>query len=164
LKFFDLTWSSTTSFSGIEKFNALKRLEFHYCTKLETSDGIAVLADSLENLHIDMSKKLKISSELCALKKLRVLRLNSCGDIANLSFLKDLPNLIDFRFVGTNILDGNLDPILEHPTICSIGSFDKRHYNRKIVQIEAALEDRKNKRGIKEVVDRGRINYIWPSD
>jgi hypothetical protein len=163
LKFFELNWSSTTSFKGIEKYDALKRLEFHHCTKLETTDGIAHLSNSLENLHINTSKKLKITDELNSLIQLRVLRLNACGDIASLEFLKHLPHLVDFRFVHTNIADGNLDPILEHPSICSIGSFDKRHYNQKISEVEAALQDRRSKLALKKIVESNRENFAWPS-
>ena len=163
LKFFELNWSSTISFTGIEKYEALKRLELHYCTKLESTDGIAQLSSSLENLHIHTSKKLKITEELSSLKELRVLRLNSCGEIASLDFLKHLPHLVDFRFVGTNIADGNLDPILEHPTICSLGSFDKRHYNRKIAEIEAALQDRRSKLTLNAIVESNRENHAWPA-
>lgn len=60
--------------------------------------------------------------------------------IQNLDFLSFLPNLIDFRFVNTNVLDGNLKPILEHPTLRSVGFLNKRHYNIKDTELKQKLE------------------------
>ena len=71
------------------------------------------------------------------------MRLNSCGPIENLDFLKNFPKLTDFRFVKTNILDGNLNPIIEHPTISSVGFSDKRHYNNKSENIKLILENKR---------------------
>lgn len=131
LLYLELNWANIIDFTGIGKFNNLKRLELHSCVKLESDNGLSQLGDSIEFLHINQSKKFKFDHELCELKKLKVLRLNSCGPIESLDFLSRLPNLVDFRFVNTNVLDGNLNPILEHPTIRSVGFFNKRHYNLK---------------------------------
>jgi hypothetical protein len=89
------------------------------------------LKDKIEFLHINQSKKFKFTDELLELKKLKVLCINSCSPVDNLDFLKHFPNLIDFRFVDTNVLDGNLNPILEHPTIRTVGFLNKKHYNYK---------------------------------
>ena len=76
------------------------------------------------------------------LKNLRILCLNDCGPIENLDFLKLFPKLEDFRFVNTNILDGNLKPILKHPTIKSVGFLNKRHYNIKDIEMEKLLTEK----------------------
>ena len=107
----------------------LKRLELHYCTKLDSDTGLSTLADTLEHLHINQSKKFVPSKELLSLKNLRVLCLNSCGNLENLDFLSEFPNLIDFRFVNTNVTDGDLTPIIKHPSIRSVGFLNNRHYN-----------------------------------
>jgi hypothetical protein len=128
------------NFDGIEKFSNLKRLELHYCVKLENDFGLSRLKDSIEVLHINTSKKFKFTDELLRLKKLKVLCLNACEPIDNLDFLKAFPNLIDFRFVDTNILDGNLKPILEHPTIRTVGYLNKKHYNYNDEKLKLELE------------------------
>ncbi|HVS92992.1 MAG TPA: hypothetical protein VHE59_13205 [Mucilaginibacter sp.] len=51
-----------------------------------------------------------------------------------------LPKLIDFRFVNTNILDGDLTQLIEHPTIRSVGFLNKRHYNYSDEQIDLELK------------------------
>lgn len=143
LKFLQLNWANVTDFKIItERFIKLKRLELQYCIKLLNDDHIDLLSESLENLNILQSKKFVAGENLLKLKKLKVLRLNECGPIQNLDFLKNFPNLEDFRFVNTNILDGNLKPILEHPSIKTVGFFNKRHYNIKDVEMEILLEEK----------------------
>jgi len=126
--------------SGIDRFEKLKRLELHYCTKLVTDFNISALKDTLEFLHINQSKKYTPTSELFQLKNLKVLCLNACGSVDNLKFLNYFPKLIDFRFVDTNILDGDLTPILEHPTIRTVGFLNKRHYNYSEEKMKSELE------------------------
>ena len=142
LLYLELNWANIKGFTGIQKYKTLKRLELHYCTKLENDKGISLIADSLEFLHINQSKKFKFTDELLQLKKLRVLCLNACAPIDNLDFLNNFPNLIDFRFVNTNILDGDLKPILDHPTIMSVGFLNKRHYNLKDNKIKLELKNK----------------------
>jgi hypothetical protein len=139
LAYLELNWANLKDFQGIDKFENLKRLELHCCTKIETDLGLSKLSKSLQYLHINQSKKIAFADELLSLKKLRVLCLNACGSIDNLSFLKHFPNLIDFRFVDTNVLDGNLTPIIEHPTIRTVGFLNKRHYNLKDDQVDREL-------------------------
>lgn len=57
LHYLDLTWSNIHNFIGIEKLVNLKRLELHYCTKLQNDFGLSKLADRIEHLHINQSKK-----------------------------------------------------------------------------------------------------------
>ncbi|MBS1666457.1 MAG: hypothetical protein JST58_03690 [Bacteroidetes bacterium] len=139
LIYLDFDWANFKDLQGIDRFKHLKRLELHYCLKLENDKGLKSLKNTLQHLHISQSKKFEHSRELYELKKLKVLCLNSCAPIANLKFLNHFPELLDFRFVNTNILDGDLTPILEHPTIRTVGFLNKRHYNYSDKKIEAEL-------------------------
>lgn len=142
LLYLELIWANVKDFEGIKKFRNLKRLELLSCVKLESDRGLSQISDSLEFLYISGSKKFKFSNELLKLKKLKVLCLNRCGSIESLDFLGEFPNLIDFRFVDTNVLDGNLNPILEHPTIRAAGFLNKRHYNLKDDKLELELRNK----------------------
>lgn len=142
LLYLEMNWANFKDLSGIERFRNLRRLELHYCLKLENDKGISSLKDSLEFLHINQSKKFTPSQELSELKKLKVLCLNVCAPIDNLRFLSNFPNLIDFRFVDTNILDGDLTPILEHPAIRTVGFLNKRHYNFTDRELKNELESK----------------------
>jgi hypothetical protein len=157
LSYLELNWANVKNFDGIEKFKHLKRLELHYCVKLENDFGLSRLKNSLEYLHINTSKKFKFSNELIQLKKLKVLSLNTCGPIDNLNFLDYLPNLIDFRFVDTDILDGNLQPILDHPIIKSVGFKNKKHYNIKDKTVNLALAN-KSQSAYKTIIHQGQYS------
>ncbi|WP_228520558.1 hypothetical protein [Flavobacterium sp. CSZ] len=152
--YLELNCANIKNFTGLEKFNNLKRLELHYCVKLQEDRGLNQIRNSLEFLHINQSKKLKFTDELLKLKKLKVLCLNACAPIENLNFLNSFPNLIDFRFVNTNILDGNLKPILEHPTLRTVGFLNKKHYNYKSEKIKQELENKGDKE-YKTIVEKG---------
>jgi hypothetical protein len=154
LLYLDMSLANIKDLSGIDKFERLKRLELHYCVKLENDKGLGRLNDNIEFLHINLSKKFKFTDELLGLKKLRVLCLNACGPLDNLDFLSNFPNLIDFRFVNTNVLDGNLKPILEHPTIRTVGFLNKRHYNYQADKIKLELKNKFNN-DYKTVVHKG---------
>ncbi|MFB7142842.1 hypothetical protein ACFCYN_24930 [Gottfriedia sp. NPDC056225] len=142
LLYLELNWSNIHNFIGIEKLTNLKRLELHYCTKLESDLGLTGIADSLEHLFIDHSKKFIPNEELFSLKNLRVLCLNSCGNLEDLNFLNQFPNLIHFRFADTNVLNGDLTPILNHPTIRSVGFLNKKHYNIKNEKMYELLREK----------------------
>ncbi|MGE8021510.1 hypothetical protein ACQKOM_21825 [Peribacillus frigoritolerans] len=150
--YLELNRSNLQDFLWIEKMNKLKRIELHYCTKLQNDFGLSVLANTLEHLHINQSKKFVPNEELFSLKNLRVLCLNSCGNLENLNFLNQFPNLIDFRFVDTNVLDGDLSPILDHPTIRSVGFLNKRHYNINDGKLDALLKDKNGGEEFKTVI------------
>ncbi|WP_268846591.1 hypothetical protein [Flavobacterium aestivum] len=139
LLYLEINSANFKDFIGVKKYGNLKRLELHYCTKLENDLGLSSLKNTLEFLHINQSKKIKLSKELSQLKKLKVLCLNNCGPLENLIFLNDFPNLIDFRFVNTDVLDGDLSPILKHPTLRTVSFSDKRHFNYKNDEIKLAL-------------------------
>ena len=129
--------SNVRSFKGISKLGPIKRLELHYCTKLERDDGLSELKDEIEWLHINQSKKFFPSEDIRSLKKLKVLCLNYCAPLENLTFLSAFPELVDFRFVGTDVLDGNLAPLFEHPTLLNAGFLNKRHFNRTEKEADA---------------------------
>lgn len=164
LLYLELNWSNIPDFLCIEKMNKLKRLELHYCTKLQNDSGLSGLANTLEHLHINQSKKFVPNKEIFSLKNLRVLCLNSCGNLENLNFLNQFPNLIDFRFVDTNVLDGDLTSILDHPTIRSVGFLNKRHYNIKDDKMDVLLKDKNGGEEFETVIKYGKyetFRYIY---
>ncbi|MFE7084141.1 hypothetical protein [Priestia megaterium] len=164
LLYLELVWSNIQNLTGIEKLSKIKRLELSYCTKLKKDQGLENLSDTLEHLHINHSKKFVPSKNLFALKNLRVLCLNSCGSLEDLSFLSHFPKLIDFRFVDTNVLSGDLTPILEHPTIRSVSYMNKRHYNIKSEKMYSLLNDKNDGEEYQSIVKNGKLEtfrYIY---
>ena len=142
LKHLELNWSNAKGLRGLENLTSLKRLELHYCLKLESATGVEAVRDHLEFLHIDRSRKFVCNQALESLRELRVLRLNSCGPIASMEFILGYPKLRDFRFVSTNVVDGNLLPLLNHPSLKSVGMSDKRHYSHRDKAVQALLSEK----------------------
>lgn len=131
LKYLELNWSNARSLSGIGHLASLKRLELHCCVKLESDSGVDGVKEHLEFIHINQSKKFICNRALESLHELRVLRLNSCGPISSLDFVLGYPKLEDFRFVDTDVVDGNLLPLMKHSSLKSVGMSNKRHYSHK---------------------------------
>ncbi len=142
LEYLEINWSSSTSLIGLSKFKKLKRLELHCCTKLESLDGIEILNKGIEYIHINQSKKLKGHPRITLLKSLRTLCFNDCGEIDNLYFIMDLPYLNDFRFVNTNIVNGDLKPLIKHSRIRNASFLNKRHYTHKNTDIDKLIASR----------------------
>ncbi len=136
LKYLEINWSGSISLLGLEKFGNLKRLELHRCSKLESIETICNLKSHIEYIHINMSKNIYDHSKIKCCENLNTLCFNACGTIADLDFLKKLKKLKDFRFVKTNILSGDLTPIIEHPSIVTTGFTNKRHYSHNDTEIE----------------------------
>jgi len=154
LCYLEINLANIKDFCCSERFQNLKRLELHYCKKLESDNGLLGLENSIEWLRIDHSKKFQSTGEIAKLANLRVLALNSCGPLKSLEFLKYLPNLISFRFVDTNILDGDLTPLIEHPTLRSVGFSNKRHFNLSEEKVDLVLKE-KSIEDFKEYVFKG---------
>lgn len=152
--FLELSFSNLRSFAGLGRLRSLRRLELVHCYKLDSDSGLDEVADSIRHLHILNSKRFTVGSGIKCLRHIEVLRLNECGEIEDLEFLNDLPNLIDFRFVNTNVKSGDLSPLLKHKTLRSVGFLDKRHYNLKADAVDQALEA-KSHQPYQQWVDKG---------
>lgn len=152
LLYLDLTWANIHNFIGIEKMANLKRLELHYCTKLQTDSSLSGLADMLEHLHINQSKKSSQMRSYSLWKTFQFFALILAVIWRICIFSNQFPRLIEFRFVDTNVLDGELSPILDCPTIRSVGFLNKRHYNIKDDKVNAMLKNKNGGEKFKTVI------------
>lgn len=144
-EYLEVNFSNITSFLEIAKLGKIKRLELSWCLKLESDTGLSEIADHLEWLHVNTSRKFSPKRDLFELRHLKVLCLNGCAPLENLRFLERMPNLLDFRFVNTNVLDGDLTPLMNHPNLVNAGFLDKRHYNLKSVDVKSRFRERDEK-------------------
>jgi len=121
-----ISMSNIESLSGIEAFKKLKSIEFHYLPNLAHIEAVANLSDTLEFLMLGNAKKIADFESVKSLKNLKTLAFNDCGAIPSIKLIDDMPNLEDFRFVNTNILDGNLAPLKR---LKFAGFSNKKHYS-----------------------------------
>jgi len=140
LQHLTIVWSNVSSFQGLALQPVLKQIDLEYCAKLVSLEGLEITKNSLLHLQINNSKKLKNHSFVCNFDKLEVLRLNSCGDIGNINFLNQMPNLKSFSFVDTNVIDGDLTPLFN---LESVGFLNKRHYSHTDLEVDEIISKKK---------------------
>lgn len=136
IEYLGIAQSTITSTNGIGKYDKLNDLELYYMTKLEKLCDMESL--KLERLSICNSKKIRNHEYVTILKSLQELKYNDCGEMPSISFIKDMPSLKDFRFVGTNVLDGDMIPCLGLEG-CAFTS--KRHFSHTYEQMCKFLEN-----------------------
>lgn len=132
-----LVQSPLISIKGVGRFSHLERLELSYLTKLESIAAIGELKNGrLEILDCDVCRKMRDHEAVKEASSLRVVKFNDCGEIPSIDFLGKMPNLKEFRFVGTNITDGNLSSLLR---LDSVGFFKKKHYSHTPEEVDAII-------------------------
>lgn len=122
-----LNKSTMTTLNGVEKFKNLKTLKLIYMTNL--TDISAISGSALEKLSIQNAKKLTDYSAIGACKKLMRLRVIDSAPIKSLSFIEGLQLLQSFRFMKTDVIDGDLSPLL------GLGDVDftpKKHFSHAL--------------------------------
>lgn len=112
LEFLTVTHGSSVSLSGIDRFQKLRYYEHSYGKNLVDISAVAKLPQ-LEELRFDHCKKIEIDGVLEQCQSVKRLALISCCDVPSLSFLRKMKYIEDFRFGSTNILDGDLTPLLQ---------------------------------------------------
>ncbi len=133
-----LVQANLTSLLGISRSAALRRVELAHLKKLGSLHDLEKLG-ALEELTCETCTKLGDVETLRSLKQLRSLKLNGCAELPSLRFLDELPRLEEFRFVGTNVADGELRPLLR---LQRVGFLPKRHYSHTPEELDALLRPR----------------------
>lgn len=105
-----------TSLDGIESLNNLKVLLLINNLELSNIEAISRLNFSLKHLEIENCRRINNIECLSALEQLIYLRLQKFLYIPSLSFLKSLGNLRTFLLFESNVIDGNMSPIIELET------------------------------------------------
>lgn len=135
----ELVDSKLQTLKGVERFATLRSLVLAHLGRLTSLVGIEAL-EALEVLDCDACRRLVDHSRVASLVHLRKLQFNDCGSMPSLAFLSQLPHLERFAFVDTNIVDGDLRPVLR---LNSVGFFMKKHYSHSPEQVDALIAQRK---------------------
>ena len=136
LTYLKLTQGSVEALDGVEKYGSLVEAEFAYLRQLKKLAAIG--SCGVETLDFEACRKIEDFVSLAKCPRLKLLRYTNCGSLPSLAPLKDFKALENFRFVTTNILDGDMSPLLE---LKSAGFLMKRHYSHTPEQIAAAIGD-----------------------
>lgn len=130
---------------GIENLEKLKELELRNVRTLKrffSHDRPTKVP--LEELAFDLCKNIDISS-IPEIETLRILRFIQIGKRKTLQgILSKFPNLETLVFTRSELEDGDLFYLLEHPTLKKVTIDHKKHYSMKEKEIQKLL-DEKNK-------------------
>jgi|GEM_PF-986228 len=137
LAWLSICGGSIVSLDGLERFKNLRIYEHRLGKKLHDISKLVELPN-LKELELNLCKNIEIEDIFERCKKLKILKYLGCADLPSLAFIKKMKRIEDFRFGGTNILDGDLTPLLQ---LKDFGFYpNKRHYSHtyeKLKQIHA---------------------------
>jgi hypothetical protein len=119
---------------NLHRLGALKRLrslrlaDLKRLTSLAGIEGVA----NLEELEIHTCRSIGSIEEVGSLLRLRNLHLNNDGNIKSLKPLEKLHGLESVLFYeSTNILDGDLSPLLRLENLSRVSFRNRRHYSHR---------------------------------
>jgi hypothetical protein len=134
-----LLWSKVKSLNGIGQLKQLKNLEVEARYLIDIGDIEGAI--NLESVQLSGCKNLNTNVDLSKLKNLDFLILYHVGAIENVKFLSALPNMREFRFFDTNVVDGDLSPCFNVKE--TVAFIKKSHYSHTEKEIMKKINERK---------------------
>ncbi len=116
--------------AGLESLKSLRTLGLYWLRHLTSLADISTLTE-LEVLDIQTCTKLTSLEDIAPLTGLKFLNVVSCGEISSLHPIKNLPNLQQIGFDGTNILDGDLSVLANSASLKNYIFNYRRHYSHR---------------------------------
>ena len=131
LEWLALFGASIRDLRGIGALTRLRYLRLGLLRQLTSLAGIEGCAE-LETLQLDTCRKLRSIDPVRHLSRLRNLHFGNCGEIESLAPLDRLQNLEWVTFPeSTNILDGDLVPLLRQKHLRRVAFQNRRHYSHR---------------------------------
>ncbi len=137
-----ITQTNIPSLAGLETLEDLRYCNLAYAPQLTSLEAFAAPGCSIRELSLSKVKGIQAYEPIAAISQLRRLMLFGCAAMANLKWMKGMRDLDFFSFVDTNLVDGDLSPLLELPKLRYVGTLDKRHYSCKCDDLNAKLQAR----------------------
>jgi hypothetical protein len=116
---------------GLASLKQLRSLRLAGLRRLTSLEGIEGLTD-LEELEVHTCRAIRSIEQIGSLSRLRKLLLNNDGDIESLMPLEKLKGLEwVLSYDSTNIVDGDLSPLLRLPNLSRVSFANRRHYSHR---------------------------------
>jgi hypothetical protein len=127
----------TEDLRGLSGLTKLRFLRLANLKRLKSLAGIETLT-RVEELEIHTCRHVHSINEIGCLRRLRKLFLNNDGDIESIRPLAGLDELEWILFYeSTNILDGDLAPLLKQKKLSRVAFQNRRHYSHRREQFGA---------------------------
>lgn len=126
LRELELIQSQLQTLQGISKLPTLQRLELYYLSQLRYLGELNL--PKLISFVADRCRKISDHANLVTCSGLVELKLHDCGTIASLGFVDSLRSLETFRFINTDVADGDLTPLLR---LDDVFFTEKKHFSLK---------------------------------
>ena len=123
--------SNFENLRGLSELLNLKKLRIANLKKILSLQGIEEL-HNIEELEIQRCKGIRNIFEIFKLNKLKYLFLLDMGDLDTIKGLENLNELTVFMFYeSTNIIDGDLSPLLKLKKLSKISFQNRKHYSHR---------------------------------
>jgi protein phosphatase 1 regulatory subunit 7 len=119
--------STIESLNGLQNFSRVKSAKFFYVPKLLDISTIEIC--DLKELCFINAKNIDSYRYLSGCKSLERLRINQSAPIESLNFINELNKLRSFRFMKTDLIDGNLSGLLK---VDDVSFTYKKHFSHNL--------------------------------
>ena len=128
------------SLSGVEALGDLRLLQVVGASRLEDFTPLDSLNRGLEELWLESCKKISSIDFVRRLESLTELTVADCGPIDSLRALRGLEHLLGvYMWESTQILDGDLSPLLELPSLRALRMRSRRHYRPSVADVMSQI-------------------------
>lgn len=129
--------------SEIDRYPKLECLDIYSARKLVSVAGIE-RCSSLKRLELDGCKNINdLQETLSKCSSLERLVLMKVSALENIQFIERMPNLKWLNLMDTNVIDGDMSPLLRHPSLEYAVFTSKKHFSHTEAQVRAALQAKK---------------------
>ncbi|MBB5036332.1 hypothetical protein [Prosthecobacter dejongeii] len=137
LEALELVQAGVTSLDGVQRLARLRQIDVSYCKALVTI--AALISTPIEQVHFEACGNIQDIPLLSRCARVRSIKLSSCGKLQSLSFLEESKTIEEFRFVKTEVADGDMSPLLK---LKSVGFINKRDYSHTSEQVNEFISRR----------------------
>ncbi|MCK0109910.1 leucine-rich repeat protein [Flavobacteriaceae bacterium S0825] len=138
LEVLNLFWGNAQNLNKLQLSDKIKKIEFHRYPKLESISNLKN-HKTIEYLYFENCKRITDIESITGLPNLKTFCFNECGELNNIDFISKMDKLVDFRFVRTNVKNGDLK-LLENDKFKYIGFDNKKHYSHKYESLKPIKE------------------------
>lgn len=135
-----ITQTNIGSLIGLDALEDLRYLDVAYAPNLKSLKALASGGPAIRELSFDNAKNIESYTPIASISHLRRLKLSRCPPMQNLKWTAGLDQLDFFSFVETNVVDGDLSPLLKLPKLRYVGTMGKRHYSHKMHALNELLK------------------------